>query len=560
MTRLSRLAPGILLVAAACGEAQGSVFSDSRSADAGGPTDASARTDSGDGPPSFIPIVAPSDDPITCAQAAQYRSYVGCEYWPTVLANNVWSIFDFAVVVANAGSEPAMVTVTGPMGTSEVETIAPNGLAKIYLPWVPALKGPDADTCGEAAPLTSSVVATASAYHLVSSVPVTVYQFNALEYQGEGGPAGKSWASCPGYGKCTDTSSPSYGQALGCFSFSNDSSLLLPTTALTGNFRVAGYRGESFTAEGKTTPIMGGYVAITATADATHVTVSLAPGADILPGPGVAATSGGGVLDLTLDAGDVAELVTSLGDAYDLSGSVIAADQPVQVITGAPCDEIPDSAAACDHLEQSVFPAETLGQHYVVTPPTGPIGKAVGHVVRLYGNFDGTALSYAPAAPPGCPMTLDAGQVADCGVVTTDFEVIGSSPFAVASFMLGGSIVDPAGGYGDPSQSMFASVEQYRTKYVFLAPSDYSVSFADLVVPVGATVLLDGQTVTDGVSAIAGGYGVQRITLGQGGSGAHVLESSVPVGLQVLGYGLFTSYQYPAGLNLKEIAPPPPMQ
>jgi hypothetical protein len=25
----------------------------------------------------------------------------------------------------------------------------------------------------------------------------------------------------------------------------------------------------------------------------------------------------------------------------------------------------------------------------------------------------------------------------------------------------------------------------------------------------------------------------------------------------VLGYGLYTSYQYPAGLNLKHIAPPP---
>jgi hypothetical protein len=31
-----------------------------------------------------------------------------------------------------------------------------------------------------------------------------------------------------------------------------------------------------------------------------------------------------------------------------------------------------------------------------------------------------------------------------------------------------------------------------------------------------------------------------------------------PVGLQVLGYGKYTSYQYPGGLNLGKIAPPPP--
>jgi hypothetical protein len=34
--------------------------------------------------------------------------------------------------------------------------------------------------------------------------------------------------------------------------------------------------------------------------------------------------------------------------------------------------------------------------------------------------------------------------------------------------------------------------------------------------------------------------------------------SSPPVALQVLGYGFATSYQYPGGLNLQLVAPPPP--
>jgi hypothetical protein len=37
-----------------------------------------------------------------------------------------------------------------------------------------------------------------------------------------------------------------------------------------------------------------------------------------------------------------------------------------------------------------------------------------------------------------------------------------------------------------------------------------------------------------------------------------VLVSDKPVGLQVMGYGSYTSYQYPGGLNLGLIAPPPP--
>jgi hypothetical protein len=37
-----------------------------------------------------------------------------------------------------------------------------------------------------------------------------------------------------------------------------------------------------------------------------------------------------------------------------------------------------------------------------------------------------------------------------------------------------------------------------------------------------------------------------------------VLTSGKPVGLQVMGYGAYTSYMYPGGLDLSQIAPPPP--
>ena len=63
-------------------------------------------------------------------------------------------------------------------------------------------------------------------------------------------------------------------------------------------------------------------------------------------------------------------------------------------------------------LVSAVFPAETLGQHYVVTPPTSPLGNVVGHIVRIFGNVDGTTLTYSPSKPAGCPSTINAGQVA----------------------------------------------------------------------------------------------------------------------------------------------------
>src|SRR4051812_6891235 len=32
-------------------------------------------------------------DPVTCAEAEMSKSYIGCDYWPTVAANVVWSVF-----------------------------------------------------------------------------------------------------------------------------------------------------------------------------------------------------------------------------------------------------------------------------------------------------------------------------------------------------------------------------------------------------------------------------------------------------------------------------------
>ena len=98
----------------------------------------------------------------------------------------------------------------------------------------------------------------------------------------------------------------------------------------------------------------------------------------------------------------------------------------------------------------------------------------------------------------------------------------------------------------------------YAGFYVFLAPSDYDVSFVDIVMPLTAQVTLDGAPLAVAPTALSSGYGVARVPLSLGNNGAHLLEASEPVGIQVVGYGRYTSYQYPGGLNLRAIAPPPP--
>lgn len=481
-------------------------------------------------------------DPTTCEEAALAKSYIGCDFYPTVVANNVWSVFDYAVVVANAGVEPADVTVTRGSTMVATEQIPPNELRKIYLPWVPELKGQDANACGSATPLSATVRVSDGAYHLVASRPVTVYQFNALEYAAAGGPPGKNWSSCPAQ-DCF----------LECFSYSNDASLLLPVTTLTGNYRITAQAGWP-------EANIGAYFAVTGTKDNTTVTVKVSSTGDIVGGGGVASAQANGLITFPINQGEVVEVVAS--PYADLGGTLVAADAPVQVITGMPCVQSPIGVQACDHIEESVFPAETLGKHYFVTVPTSPNGDVIGHVVRIYGNVDGTSLTYAGGPPANAPSVINAGEVVNLGTVSGDFEITGDHEFAVGSFMLGAQLVDPFASApdqrGDPAQSQATAVEQFRTKYIFLAPDDYDFSYVDVIKPMDATVTIDGQPVAVATNPISSNFGIARVKLGPGNKGAHVLEATAPVGIQVFGYGAYTSYHYPGGLDLKAIAPPPP--
>jgi hypothetical protein len=84
-----------------------------------------------------------NEQPATCGEAAANRAYVGCDFWPTIVANPVYIDFDPAVVVANGGTGPAKVTVDGPSGFHQEVTVAAGALQTILLKWVPDLKGPE---------------------------------------------------------------------------------------------------------------------------------------------------------------------------------------------------------------------------------------------------------------------------------------------------------------------------------------------------------------------------------------------------------------------------------
>jgi hypothetical protein len=120
------------------------------------------------------------------------------------------------------------------------------------------------------------------------------------------------------------------------------------------------------------------FFAITGTVDGTMVTVKASPSGIISAGDGVPAATGGQVIQFPIERGEVVEVVGTPGT--DLAGTLVQSTHPVQIISGMPCVNLPFDQSACDHIEESVFPAETLGKRYFVAPPTGPLSSPTRRV------------------------------------------------------------------------------------------------------------------------------------------------------------------------------------
>jgi hypothetical protein len=452
----------------------------------------------------------------SCSAMSLGDSYIGCEYYPTVTGNSTSTYFDFAVAIANATAVPATVTIEGgALATPEVITVAPTSVTVQILPWVIALKlcdEPDSNAClADGGILHHAARVPGGGYHLRSTSPVTVYQFNSLEYLKNG-----------------------------YYSYTNDASLLLPTNAWRTRYFAAAWQ-----------PTAGrnpSELAVTAEYDGTTVTITTkaATPAD----QGVPAFAAGAPQTVMLDAGGVVELASSTGD---LTGSLVDADKPIQLISGHYCADVPDTVGACDHLEESIFPVATLSTHYLINAPavtTIPTGKV--EIVRVIATADDTHLTYDPPVP-GAPTTIArAGDFVEIPSNAVSYQIVADQKVLVAQYMEG---QDAGGNTGDPAMALAVPEEQFRTSYLFHAPTSYQTNYVDVTAPLNASVELDGAPLSF-TPIGASGFGLARVealNAGAASDGNHRIKGDHPFGITVYGYGQFTSYWYPGGLDLNTI-------
>ncbi len=429
-----------------------------------------------------------------CSTGSLGLSYIGCDYYPTVLQQQDSFIANpnqYAVAVSNTSNQAAKVTVTRGANVVTMQMVAANSVQIIVLPWISELtqgSGP-------------SVLLKDGAYRLRSDNPVTVYQYN---------PVGAT--------------------------FTNDASVLLPVNTWTGNYLVASWPyWPAFN--------YPGFYAVVARQDGTKVTITpSATGKSVKPGGGVAG-DGSGVV--ALDEGDVLQVMNSAGD---LTGTLISADKPVQVFGGHECTNVPLNVTACDHLEESMFPIETLAKEYLVVPPVQVPNDAAekAQVVRIIASEEATTLTFDPDQAVN-KFLAKAGDFVEIPTTTAKFLVTADKRILVAQYMVGQD-----GGYGtsDPAMLLAVNPLQWRKSYLVHAPTSWTANYIDLMAKTGANVQVDGVAAAGWKVIGNTGYSYTHVKLSNAGNGNHSVTADAGVGVGVYGVQSYGSYWYPGGLDL----------
>ncbi len=505
--------------------------------------DVGADTDTGGG----------GGDVVTCNDAADKPSNIGCEFWAVDMdqqdglsdpASAPWG-----VAISNVGYGSTDVTIeinVAPVGeplslvTVKQLTLDPDEVVPVELPTRELDCGVKPNDYASPGSCLSS-----QAFRITSTSPVVVYQFNVFKN-----------------------------------AFSNDASLLLPTPALGKNYRVLGWPA------GHPVKVLNiiDRAAVTIVGTQPETTVTVKPSWRIKGNPPIPAANPGQQIVIKLGPFDVLNLETADGTfqddpktTADLTGTVVLSDKPVAVFSGVESTaapggvvEIPtfpgwteEDTCCLDHLEEQLFPVESIGKSYVIT--RSPIRSTGSYhepdVIRFVGVAEDAQVTTS-LPPPFDKFTLSPGQVKTTWA-DADFVATATKPFMIAQLLISQEYVD--GPYtGDPSLTVFPPVDQYRDQYRILTPSNAGIwgwqsNFVVFATEPDNVITIDGVEPMGCVVSPAGAvngidYESRRCPVGQG---SHTLKGMTPFGIVAYGYGPAGSYAFPGGADVEAIYVPP---
>ena len=483
-----------------------------------------------------------------CARAAQEKSYQGCEYWPTPVSNSINPDFSFAIGVVNVNEVSASISIRKGNESIFQGTVRPGALEVIELPWINDLTYQATINDNY---VQGSTLVRDGAYQINTDLPVTVYQFNPLEYRLDN--------NCS-----ADDQDLSDGA---CFSYSNDASLLLPVHALDRDYIVLSYPSLALSQSGQLITNPSTFQIVAVTPGTTEIDLEFSANTSASHQGSLRAFQAGEQTTLSLNQGEVLQFAATavstcrnpspanamvsyceVGAEGDLSGTFVKADKAIQVFGSHTCAFVPYNVFACDHLEESIFPLSTWGKKAVVTKLQALLDEPT--LIRVTSGSDQNEIRFKPESTYS-RVTLDKGETIEF-YSNQGFTVSGTDILQLTQFLVGQNYSSQStrNGFGDPAMSLIPPADQFRKDYTILAPESYALHYLNLAIPRGEEVTLDGQVVSSGERIGDGSW--EQVTVEVNG-GVHRLESTSAFGVWVYGFGNYTSYMYPGGLDLKVI-------
>jgi IgGFc binding protein len=519
-----------------------------------------------------------------CEAAEDNPSNVGCDFWAVDLKNDVSTIGpittdamaqQFAIVAANNNDYPVFVTVT--MNAARVgepvdeqvvvmRQVSPGVAEEIDLPQR-EVDGSMQQNGTYMQRTGSGTFVSPHAYHVVSSGPIVLYQFNPIIVTN---------------------------------AFSNDASTLIPRQALGMQYLVLGFDTANPCGIAGV-PIAGipdhSSITVVPIEDNTTVTVTAThpiKASDGDSGFAIAQTPKGMPLTMHLSRYTVANLMSDQptnaapadcqaalhgGQNGDFTGTEIKSDKPILVFTSGeraegfggadnimyPPDWDIDMDHVCctDHLEEQLLPVTAFGKEFAIARSpirsTEPNGWVEPDIIRVVATVDGTNIT-TNLDPPYDHFTLGARQQKTFGA-TTGFALSSDQPIEVGSFLVPEQFIKQ-GGIGDPSQITLPAAEQFRKSYVFLVPQSWQDNYMALAKPKDAHIILDGMPLDgaefsncySGAIGTVAGVDYDQITC-KLVAGQHTVSADKPFGLSVYGYYAVGSYAFVGGSDVKIINP-----
>lgn len=312
---------------------------------------------------------------------------------------------------------------------------------------------------------------------------------------------------------------------------SSDAFLALPEDVATKKYIIPSYPG--YRTRRTKNP---GEVAVIAYKDNTEIEIKL---------------HGEEVANAILNKGEVFEwFVTDKNADDDLTGAVITASEPVAVISGVICANVPADNGLCDHIVEQIPPLATWGRTYVTVPL---VRRKAGDIFRIITGKDNNLIKISDEA-----FELEKeGDFVELDIPSNESHIITCSESCLVTLYCKGKNID--GVLADPFMMLLPPTEQFSNSYIFATPDDERVkkefdNFLTIVVKTHDKdgVILDRESLDDEDWQIVPGseYSYLRKEIS---SGIHFADHESPIvgfGLYVYGYANYDSYGYPGGLRL----------